>query len=1399
MNSQRRLHSRWTAVVLLLGCSLPARSQTFARCEHAAGTSCNAATAPSEGEVAGQAVWGGTSATEPSRMPPQIDVRPHRQDALVPSSFDLAYGYTTPAYISAGVPRSLKLLYSSGVAAPTGFVQVDATDDSASPPDKMSISIRDASNTPVRFTNGRTENFYRHGNGANRLAAHWDGAHLSTGSYVYTVTVRSWWGTEFRESTRQMRVLIVNERNSAFGSGWTLVGHQRIYRQDEGIVVTEGDGSAIYFARKCTGSTCTYHAPRGEFTTLVAGAAVQRRAEDGSVAVFDAAGRLSHTTDRLGKRNRYEYDGSGRITAIVDPVGKRTRLHYGARGRLAKIEDPGGRVSLFRSNSAGDVVEIVDPTGTSFLHARYDESHRLTTRWDRAGSAWDHVYDDAGKVRAVTMPTVTADGAAVRPVNRVRSWESALLPSAGSGAFANPSETKSQESARAEVTDPLGNTTRFALDPFGAPTRVERPLGDVQTVERDEHGRPLRIRAFSGEVTEYTYAGTKPATVKAVSTGRITTFTWTLLSDDSTRWSVRVSTPGEADAEYSNISGQWLVTRLGSSRWYYDAFDGFGRPVSTYGPGGHARYTYDPAGAQNLRSITAAVGLDTITTEFTLDTVGRVTQTVASGYAPSSAVYDELNRVLSTTSAAGTTRYRYAPAGWIQQVVDAKNQEYTFSRNALGWLESEADPAGRTTRVGYDAAGRATSETNRRGQTVTFVYDALGRLKERTSHEGKVTRYDSDPAGRWTAVENGESTDTVRTVRGARSSVNQISWRSGRRYVVDTHRDTALSFVETTGDWGYNLVSHFEPKRWAEQISMVHDGVSTVLARDTVENRVLVLLPSGDSIVHAFDGVRYTEPSAGGALDAQPYSRSTAWTAYLLGRRDSTWFGYDDAGRLSSDGIFRDDGTWDMGAEVRHRYGYDDVGNPATEGAVVTDGNRLLEFGGYLLEYDLDGNLTRKLKPGVSDERFAWNSLGELEAMWRVGGDSTAYGYDGMGRRVRKTRNGMTTKYVYDAQHVIAETDGAGNVTRDYTYYAGVDRPHSMRVNGQRYYYVADKEGNVRGLVDSAGQVSNRYAYTPFGALQYSAESVENPFRFAGREWDAESRTYHNRARTYDPELQRFVSEDPLGLEGGINKYVYAGNDPVNRRDPSGLEDCILVTYSVDPKEEWKPATVLGGDGRIITQGPGWTRGCYPEDSSSQPWGSWPSTQTQYGWDPAAELEYIERIRQQAIDEAWAAERHAQIQAAVTSGREVADLGVGFIPGVSTVHDASVVLSGYNAVTGERVGIGGRFIAFAGMVTPASGGQIRGAWKLTKEASGRVFQHSRTGFKYVEHLTTRKGVFWSVDRAGHGGSAWKVFTEEATGLRWYRDADEYGDFLQGKHKGSVGEFIPFKDLKRIEW
>lgn len=60
------------------------------------------------------------------------------------------------------------------------------------------------------------------------------------------------------------------------------------------------------------------------------------------------------------------------------------------------------------------------------------------------------------------------------------------------------------------------------------------------------------------------------------------------------------------------------------------------------------------------------------------------------------------------------------------------------------------------------------------------------------------------------------------------------------------------------------------------------------------------------------------------------------------------------------------------------------------------------------------------------------------------------------------------------------------------------------------------------------------------------------------------------------------------------------------------------------------------------------------------------------------------------------------------------------------------------------------------------------------------------------------GLWWSKDKAGHGGSHWKIFKEKGNKLEWIKDADEHGDYLDRKRKGDFGKEIPWKDVKVVK-
>jgi RHS repeat-associated protein len=107
----------------------------------------------------------------------------------------------------------------------------------------------------------------------------------------------------------------------------------------------------------------------------------------------------------------------------------------------------------------------------------------------------------------------------------------------------------------------------------------------------------------------------------------------------------------------------------------------------------------------------------------------------------------------------------------------------------------------------------------------------------------------------------------------------------------------------------------------------------------------------------------------------------------------------------------------------------------------------------------------------------------------------------------------------------------------------------------QIYYYEADGLGSVTSLTDPTGAIAATYTYDSFGFQTKGTGNATNWFRYTGRDLDSDTGLDYYRARYYDPMSGRFLSEDPIGYAGGLNRYVYVRNGPTNRVDPQGLCD----------------------------------------------------------------------------------------------------------------------------------------------------------------------------------------------------------------------------------------------------
>ena len=241
-------------------------------------------------------------------------------------------------------------------------------------------------------------------------------------------------------------------------------------------------------------------------------------------------------------------------------------------------------------------------------------------------------------------------------------------------------------------------------------------------------------------------------------------------------------------------------------------------------------------------------------------------------------------------------------------------------------------------------------------------------------------------------------------------------------------------------------------------------------------------------------------------------------------------------------------------------YDFDDDG--------VDESNMLTSVGGNdLVDWDDSGNL---VCDGIST--FSYNYDNKMLNAYGIDEPNVfvAIGYDCANNRVYRVSrdvdsNYTVRKYLLDYSGglpkvlVELELDGSGGwdiVAQNYHY--GDRLVTSIDSSGNSRFYVHDRNGNVRNVINSSGSVLNSYTYTPYGEdiAAQCVETVDNNWKYTGQYHDKEIGQYYLRARMYSPYLSRFNGYDPV--YGGytepltLHQYLYCLNDPVNRVDLSG-------------------------------------------------------------------------------------------------------------------------------------------------------------------------------------------------------------------------------------------------------
>ena len=316
-------------------------------------------------------------------------------------------------------------------------------------------------------------------------------------------------------------------------------------------------------------------------------------------------------------------------------------------------------------------------------------------------------------------------------------------------------------------------------------------------------------------------------------------------------------------------------------------------------------------------------------------------------------------------------------------------------------------------------------------------------------------------------------------------------------------------------------------------------------------------------------------------------------------------YGYDAEGRLLKHYEARQ-------GHSRAQFSYDAADNlAASDDAVPVTDNRLQHWQALFMKYDHWGNLVSR-RNGLYEQHYAYDAENRLVSARGTGPEGrfeARYHYDALGRRTRKivtTAHGTTnTRFLWQGYRLLQEQQESG-LRSTYVYdpneaWSPLARVDHLRdqSSGEIYWFNTDLNGAPLEVTDERGAVRWSGQYGSFGEVRHQSEGfsrlvnrtamAHQPLRYAGQYADGETGLHYNLFRYYDPQVGRYIVQDPIGLNGGWNLYQYAPN-PLGWIDPLGLsctgtnrrqalnkaKDTAGIPRSQQPEIQW----IVGSDKR---------------------------------------------------------------------------------------------------------------------------------------------------------------------------------------------------------------------------
>jgi len=962
----------------------------------------------------------------------------------------------------------------------------------------------------------------------------------------------------------------------------------------------------------------------------------------GKAIAFDYTtnGHLSAITDSAGRLLRIETDNKGRITSILAPHPKHpgetfpiVAYQYNKAGDLMVSRDAMG----YEYNYAYEnhlLVKETNPNGLSFYFAYEGKDHnaRCVRTWGDGG-----IYDHKLTYNLEEKYTVVENSLGQKSTHY---WNDQGLVFRSVNASGDASsKVYSPDAEILSETDETGIVTAYAYDDLGNKTAIFYPDGSV--VEMQYEGSLLTgATDQNGGKWKWTYNGQAQLILRTDPLGQKTRYDY----KEGLLKTITDPAGGITTLEYDQYSNLAALTSPDGavSHWEYDTL---GRITAAIDPKGNeqkrkfnfngwVRQVNEPDG--NVR-------------ELEYDAAGNVVR-AKDNHHDVRFEYAGMGRLKARTEAGTRVEFKYNTEEDLIGIINEHGYVYRFDLDANGEVVTESGFDGVTRRYDRDAAGKVLKIHRAGGMITEYEYDLSGRVIAVKHSDGSWENFEYRPDGELMAAVN----QNIR-VTFERDKLGQVTKENQGGFTVESAYDALGMRTKLSSSLGANLAFGRNNMGDVEQVVSAGEGSAweASFKRDNLGLELERALPGGVRSVWKRDRLgRPTEHSTfttGGKLTR---NRQYVWDVndrlkQITDPQKGTWnFEHDALGNLASaqypDGAFEFRMPDAVGNLFRAKDRSDRKYGPA---------GQLLEANGTRYAYDAEGNLIRKTEASGATWRYEWNAAGMLRRVFRPDGDAVTFTYDALGRRISKQYRGKTTRWVWDGNVPLHEwietpvgaTDSGSNPetgaptglfkirkrdeqiadapahapplevegpstvsrqpsTADVTTWLFEPEsfaPLAKLRDGQAFGIVTDHLGTPAAMYDGAGQKVWELDLSIYGEVRNLEGWREAcPFRYPGQYEDVETGLYYNRFRYYDAEGGFYVSQDPLGLDGGIQFYGYV-HDTNNWIDELGLLERPYIRRSTREQIE-KRGRVRNGRFRDANTGnaiPGGRRRSYSRAS----------------------------------------------------------------------------------------------------------------------------------------------------------------------------------------------------------